>query len=269
MNWADHNTVRIYAFTGNTSHQGNNSRFRFRSESGWETLLYIGTARNHHRGHYFTLRNHKNGRMLSSWPRSLAHFSSAVTISINVAAWASGYFCNMPEKYDSPSPPPGLGIIKELPAINEDSERKAVRRIDYTVIPVISMYYLLAFLVSTSAFDSDVELNEYFILQDRINIGISDTTLLRGIPLISCTLFSKCSPRWVAEEPWNDRLTVPNLYYSILCVRQSIWFSSCDSPLTEPFLALTFWRSYLRASSCARLAPAFWCLYFSRPGGVL
>jgi len=36
-----------------------------------------------------------------------------------------------------------------VPEVNEDLERKAVRRIDYTILPVLSIFYLLSFLVST------------------------------------------------------------------------------------------------------------------------
>jgi len=41
--------------------------------------------------------------------------------------------------------------------VNVDLERKAVRRIDYTVLPIITIFYLLAFLVSAHSilqFDS-------------------------------------------------------------------------------------------------------------------
>ena len=35
-----------------------------------------------------------------------------------------------------------------VPEVNEDLERQAVRRIDCTILPVLSIFYLLAFLVS-------------------------------------------------------------------------------------------------------------------------
>ena len=62
------------------------------------------------------------------------------------------------EKRDDSSPPLGsqeFGLTKEPHAqsiheVDEDLARKAVRRIDYTVLPVMSMFYLLSFLVSIS-----------------------------------------------------------------------------------------------------------------------
>ena len=54
--------------------------------------------------------------------------------------------------------------------VNVDLESKAVRRVDYTVLPIITMFYLLAFLVSAPGipqFDSGAKC----IIQDRANIG--------------------------------------------------------------------------------------------------
>jgi len=71
----------------------------------------------------------------------------------------------MSEKRNSFSQPLGfqeLGVMKRhhgTPEINEDLERKAVRRIDYTVLPVICMFYLLSFLVRTSALCSILRLS--------------------------------------------------------------------------------------------------------------
>jgi len=62
----------------------------------------------------------------------------------------------MSEKRNSFSQPLGfqeLGVVKGhhgIREINEDLEKEAVRRIDYTALPVISMFYLLSFLVRTS-----------------------------------------------------------------------------------------------------------------------
>jgi hypothetical protein len=62
----------------------------------------------------------------------------------------------MLEKRNSFSQPLGfqeLGVVKGhhgIPEINEDLEKEAVRMIDYTALPVISMFYLLSFLVRTS-----------------------------------------------------------------------------------------------------------------------
>jgi len=42
----------------------------------------------------------------------------------------------------------GKGKGDGLLEVNVDLERKAVRRIDYTVLPIITIFYLLAFLVS-------------------------------------------------------------------------------------------------------------------------
>jgi len=54
-----------------------------------------------------------------------------------------------------PSPPPSRSQESApttrhiyVPEVNEDLERKAVRRIDYTILPVLSIFYLLSFLVS-------------------------------------------------------------------------------------------------------------------------
>ena len=62
----------------------------------------------------------------------------------------------MSEKAHSSSPPLGsqeFGLSKEphdIPEVAEDFERKAVRRIDYSVLPVMSMFYLLSSLVGIS-----------------------------------------------------------------------------------------------------------------------
>jgi hypothetical protein len=39
------------------------------------------------------------------------------------------------------------GVAKKCHSL-EDLERKAVRRMDYNILPVMSMFYLLSFLVS-------------------------------------------------------------------------------------------------------------------------
>ncbi|KIM38324.1 hypothetical protein M413DRAFT_30170 [Hebeloma cylindrosporum] len=58
----------------------------------------------------------------------------------------------MSEKGHSSSPPLGsqeFGLTKGsdgISGIDEDLEKKAVRRVDYTVLPVMSMFYLLSFL---------------------------------------------------------------------------------------------------------------------------
>jgi hypothetical protein len=51
-----------------------------------------------------------------------------------------------------------FGLAKgphDIPEVIEDFEKKAVRRIDYTVLPVMSMFYLLSFLVGT--FDPSIQ----------------------------------------------------------------------------------------------------------------
>ena len=69
----------------------------------------------------------------------------------------------MSEKGHSSSPPPvpqELEVEKRRHTV-EDLERNAVRRIDYNVLPVISMFFLLSFLVSVhgNPFTLGVELN--------------------------------------------------------------------------------------------------------------
>lgn len=69
----------------------------------------------------------------------------------------------MSEKGHSSSPPLGLQefeVEKNRLSV-EDLERKAVRRIDYNVLPIISMFYLLSFLVSAHGipFNFDVRVD--------------------------------------------------------------------------------------------------------------
>jgi len=61
----------------------------------------------------------------------------------------------MSEKKGFSSPPPSgsqeSGLTTRhicVPEVNEDLERNAVRRMDCTVLPVLSIFYLLTFLVS-------------------------------------------------------------------------------------------------------------------------
>jgi hypothetical protein len=51
-----------------------------------------------------------------------------------------------------------------------DLERKAVRRIDYTVLPIVTMFYLLSFLVSAPD-RPQLDSGAKYIIQDRANIG--------------------------------------------------------------------------------------------------
>ena len=59
----------------------------------------------------------------------------------------------MSEQGHSSSPPPSQerGLTKGdhgIREVDEDLERKVVRRIDYTILPILSVFYLLSFLVS-------------------------------------------------------------------------------------------------------------------------
>ena len=65
----------------------------------------------------------------------------------------------------------GDGRGDDLLEVNMDLlERKAVRRIDYTVLPIITIFYLLCFLVSTPRVPR-LDSGAKCIIQDRINIG--------------------------------------------------------------------------------------------------
>ena len=67
----------------------------------------------------------------------------------------------MSGKGHSSSPPlefQEFGLTKgphDIPEVIGNFGKKAVRRIDYTVLPVMSMFYLLSFLVGT--FDSSTQ----------------------------------------------------------------------------------------------------------------
>jgi hypothetical protein len=54
--------------------------------------------------------------------------------------------------------------------VNVDLERKAVRRIDHTVLPIITMFYLLSYLVSAPDIPQ-LDSGAKYIIQDRANIG--------------------------------------------------------------------------------------------------
>jgi len=80
----------------------------------------------------------------------------------------------MSEKGHSSSLPPipqEFEVEKKRRSV-EDLERKAVRRIDYNVLPVISMFYLLSFLVSAhrNPFNFGVVLISSRIEQISVNL---------------------------------------------------------------------------------------------------
>jgi len=58
----------------------------------------------------------------------------------------------------------------DLLEVNVDLEREAVRRIDYTVLPTVTMFYLLSYLVSAPDIPQ-LESRAKCIIQDRANIG--------------------------------------------------------------------------------------------------
>jgi hypothetical protein len=84
----------------------------------------------------------------------------------------------MLEKSHSPSPPsesPHSVVAKEcddVPGVYEDLERKAVRRIDYNILPVVSMFMLLSQLVSAhgNPFDFEVKPISFRIEQISVNL---------------------------------------------------------------------------------------------------
>ena len=59
---------------------------------------------------------------------------------------------------------------QDLHAVDKDLERKAVRRIDFTILPVITIFYLLSFLVSAPGIPQ-LDYGPKFLVQDRGNIG--------------------------------------------------------------------------------------------------
>ena len=88
-----------------------------------------------------------------SGPRTSGYFSSATTVQLRIWFLVQS-LCKMSEKGLSATPPAGsqeFGPTTNsfcVSEVNEDLERKAVRRIDCTVLPALSMFYLLSFLVS-------------------------------------------------------------------------------------------------------------------------
>ena len=162
------------------------------------------------------------------------------------------------EKRDDSSPPLGsqeFGLTKEPHAqsiheVDEDLAKKAVRRMDYTVLPVMSMFYLLSFLVSTSG-----SLLTQFC--SKMNTGSS------RIELISVYLI----PRWRGRSSAD---TLQETLALLGCRKTSKWrmhntksvlqCSSCQSMsiLSSFFWLKTFFSArilllnYLQTSSCAR-----------------
>jgi len=61
-------------------------------------------------------------------------------------------------------------VTESSHVVNKDLERKAVRRIDWAILPVITIFYLLAFLVSALGIPQ-LDYGPKFFVQDRGNIG--------------------------------------------------------------------------------------------------
>ena len=77
------------------------------------------------------------------------------------------------------SPESPLKTISSFSEHDLQLERQAVRRLDYTIIPVLSMLYLLLALVCTYT----TRVTQFLIsLQDRTNIGKKNSITTRHEP---------------------------------------------------------------------------------------
>jgi len=75
-----------------------------------------------------------------------------------------------PSKPIDPTAKPSPAVTSDALALDEQLEKKAVRKLDLTVLPVLTMFYLLSFLVSV-AYSVARDASDRF-LKDRVNIGL-------------------------------------------------------------------------------------------------
>jgi len=106
-------------------------------------------------------------------------------------------------------------------------ERKAVRKLDLTILPILTMFYLLSFLVRSFF----MSINNVFYLtryiQDRANIGqyLSEMAMTGNIFIQA--FHRKCSCRWLTKRIASYGPPISDLCDGSLCVRSNPALNQC------------------------------------------
>ena len=87
--------------------------------------------------------------------------------------------------------------LKTVDSLSEHDlqlERQAVRKLDYTILPIVTLFFLASYMVcffSLSLSKKMAFVSNHFILQDRTNIGNKNSVATRDKGLKS--VYRKCS----------------------------------------------------------------------------
>jgi len=112
----------------------------------------------------------------------------------------------------------GLEIKKHLfDTVDKAEIRRAIRKMDLTILPVMTMFYLLSFLVNLFHYSVATVCSFYMVTRTV------PTLVCRPLPNFGCFFLKsrnrrECKSRRAAEGFTYDRPPISNLYYCHLCV---------------------------------------------------